>query len=200
MENTELNKREQLIYEQYQNVIAPFIMELEVRDTEYPIEIFNEIRAIFTHLSRYKLQNSSSDLNAAEKHVKRAVLDCFKYLCVLCVSISEKVNKFRTEYKNVDLNLADNGKFLPHLGELENEAKKLNVKAKQSEIKKLNDDELYALYEAAYIKYSELDKFLDDSNEAILFATTHTKRKEIISKISIGVTVLSIIVAVYALI
>lgn len=45
------------IYEQYQNLILPYIMELEVRDGEYPVEILNEIRAIFTHLSRYKLQN-----------------------------------------------------------------------------------------------------------------------------------------------
>ena len=52
--NTE---REKDIYDQYQSVIAYFIAELEVRDAEYPIEIFNEIRAIFTHLARYRLQD-----------------------------------------------------------------------------------------------------------------------------------------------
>ena len=48
-------EREINIYKQYQDIIAPFIAELEVRDTEYPIEIFNEVRSIFTHLSRYKI-------------------------------------------------------------------------------------------------------------------------------------------------
>lgn len=89
--------------------IAPFITELEVRDTEYPIEIFNEVRSIFTHLSRYKIQKQAKDLISTESHVKRAILDCFKYMCV---SMAEEINDFRNSYKKVDLKLADNGKFL----------------------------------------------------------------------------------------
>lgn len=67
----ETNNIEEKIYWQYQNIIAPFIAELEVRDNEYPIEIFNEIRSVFTHLSRYKLQNSDKDISAAASHSKR---------------------------------------------------------------------------------------------------------------------------------
>ena len=66
----ETNNIEEKIYWQYQNIIAPFIAELEVRDNEYPIEIFNEIRSVFTHLSRYKLQKSDKDILAAESHSK----------------------------------------------------------------------------------------------------------------------------------
>lgn len=95
----EPNNIEEKIYLQYQNIIAPFIAELEVRDNEYPIEIFNEIRSVFTHLSRYKLQKSDKNLSAAESHSKRAILDCYKYLCI---SMEEKVCKFRNEYKNID--------------------------------------------------------------------------------------------------
>ena len=65
-----LEEREELIYRQYQEIIAHFIVELEVRDKEYPIEIFNEIRSIFTHLSRYKIQGSESDVMSAENHTK----------------------------------------------------------------------------------------------------------------------------------
>lgn len=43
MERDSLLEREKQIYEQYETVIAYFIAELEVRDTEYPIEVFNEI-------------------------------------------------------------------------------------------------------------------------------------------------------------
>lgn len=117
----------------------------------------NEIRAIFTHLSRYKIQGNDADVTAAENHVKRAVLDCFKYLCI---SIAERVQEFRDEYKKVDLKLADNGKFLPELDRLDAKARKAYMKAKKAEIAKREDDELYQLYENAYNTYSDIDNFL----------------------------------------
>ena len=102
-----------------------------MRDKEYPIEIFNEIRSIFTHLSRYKIQGRESDVMSAENHTQRAILDCFKYLCI---SIAERIDMFRQDYRKVDL------------------------------------------YELAYNAYSELDKFLDDSQEAILNNATGIKK------------------------
>ena len=102
MDKESLLQREKDIYIQYETIIAYFIAELEVRDTEYPIEVFNEIRATFTHLSRYKFEN-------------------------------------------------------------------------------------------AYNKYHMLSDFLVDSNEAILFASSHSKKTNIINIVSIIVTVVSII-------
>lgn len=190
----ETNNIEEKIYWQYQNIIAPFIAELEVRDNEYPIEIFNEIRSVFTHLSRYKLQKSDKDISAAESHSKRAILDCYKYLCI---SMEEKIYKFRNEYKDIDLGLADNGKFLPELNRLELKAKNAFKLAKETEIKnEINEDERYKLFEAAYNEYSEMDKFFDDSQEAILFASTHSKRSNRITVISCIITVISILVAI----
>lgn len=55
-----------------------------------------------------KLQEQEKDLSSAENHVKRAILDCFKYMCI---SMAEKINRFCTLYRKVDLNLADNGKL-----------------------------------------------------------------------------------------
>lgn len=192
----DLQQREKAIFYQYQNVIAPFVAELEVRDTEYPIEIFNEIRAIFTHLSRYRLNGSDSNISAAERHVKRAILDCFKYLCI---SIAEKVTSFRKRYRNVDLKLADNGNFLPKLDKLESVAKQAYIDAKKADIsQEEGDDHLYDLYEVAYNQYSALDTFLDSSEEAILFASSHSKKSNSVTWISIGVTVLSIVLAVVA--
>jgi len=189
----ETNNIEEKIYWQYQNIITPFIAELEVRDNEYPIEIFNEIRSVFTHLSRYKLQKSDKDISAAESHSKRAILDCYKYLCI---SMEEKVYGFRNEYKDIDLGLADNGKFLPELNRLELKAKKAFKEAKETEVKnEIDEDERYKLFEVAYNEYSEMDKFLDDSQEAILFASTHSKRSNRITIISCVITVISIIVA-----
>lgn len=187
-------KREKEIYNQYQLVIAYFIAELEVRDTEYPIEIFNEIRATFTHLSRYKLQNSIKDLVSAERHIKRATLDCFKYMCV---SIKEEIRLFREEYRKVDLSVAENGRFLIELNRLEEEANSLYIKAKREEIKgEISEDRLYAMFETAYNKHQELTQYLDDSKEAILFASNHTRNRDIVTKVSIVVTVISIIIAI----
>lgn len=192
----EPNNIEEKIYLQYQNIIAPFIAELEVRDNEYPIEIFNEIRSVFTHLSRYKLQKSDKDLLAAESHSKRAILDCYKYLCI---SMEEKVCKFRSEYKDIDLGLADNGKFLPELNRLELKAKEAFKVAKATEVKnEIDEERRYELFESAYNEYSEMDKFLDDSQEAILFASVHSKRSNRITIISCIITLISIIVAVFS--
>lgn len=186
-------EKELSIYKSYQEIIAPFIMELEVRDIEYPVEILNEIRAIFTHLARYKLQNEESDLNAANSHVRRATLDCFKYICI---SIAEKTNAFREKYKHVDLKLADNGKFLPELDRLEKEAQNAFKKAKISEIKNIDENEKYCLYEEAYNAYSVVEKHIDDSLEAILFASNHSKKSNTITIVSCIITVISIIVAI----
>ena len=191
-----MNNIEEKIYLQYQNIIAHFIAELEVRDNEYPIEIFNEIRSVFTHLSRYKLQKSDKDLLAAESHSKRAILDCYKYLCI---SMEEKVCKFRSEYKDIDLGLADNGKFLPELNRLELKAKEAFKVAKATEVKnEIDEERRYELFESAYNEYSEMDKFLDDSQEAILFASVHSKRSNRITIISCIITLISIIVAVFS--
>lgn len=191
MDKESLLQREKDIYIQYETIIAYFIAELEVRDTEYPIEVFNEIRATFTHLSRYKIDDSIDDLISAERHVKRAILDCYKYMCI---SFAEEIRRFRDEYKKVDLKIADNGKFLPKLDKIENDAKKAYISAKKKEIKgDVLEDELYCMFENAYNKYHMLSDFLVDSNEAILFASSHSKKTNIINIVSIIVTVVSII-------
>lgn len=188
-ENKELE-----IYDKYQNIICRYIMELEVLDAEYPIEVFNEVRDAFTHLSRYKLQNSVDDLYSAEKHIKRGILDCYKYLCV---SYAERLHNFRYEYRKVDLHLANDGKFLQKLDMLENEAQKAYRAAKYSEItNEQSDDYQFKLFEEAYNKYADTNKHLEDSNESIIFVTNQSKRRNIITVISIIVSIISTIVAI----
>lgn len=192
--DTNLTERENKIYIQYQEVIAPLIAVLEVRDGNYPIEIFNEIRAIFTHLSRFKIQSSEQDLISAERHVKRAILDCYKYMCV---SIKEQMVRFREEYRNVDLGIADNGMFLVTLNRLQKEADESFVSAKKKElVGEISEEELFGLFETAYIKQKDLEDYLENSEEAILFATSHSHKRDRITMISITVTVISILFAI----
>lgn len=196
MTSVEREQKENEVYRQYRDVIAPFVAELEVRDVEYPIEIFNEIRSVFTHISRYKLQNSEQDLLSAGRHIKRAILDCYKYLCI---SMAEELFSFRQKYQTIDLHLADNGRFLPELDRLEANAKNCYLKAKKAETAmQVSDDELYCLYEDAFNSYSEAIRFKEESADAILFASNHSKNADRINSISIIVTLISIAVAIAA--
>ncbi len=203
----ELDSREKGIYNYYSELIAPLIGMLEVVDEEYPVEILNEIRAIFTHMSRYKLDDSESDLLDAEKHVKRAILDCYKYLCI---SNKEVLKDFRKSYQDVDFRLANNGEFLPILDKMESEADELFKKAKKTEItkkSKLADgtivmadiEVLYNMYEKACGKYFEIREYLDKNNDAIKYASVHTTRNEKENKVNFKVTIISIIVTVFSI-
>lgn len=193
-----MNEREVKIYKQYRDIVSYFITELEVRDTEYPIEIFNEIRATFTHLSRYKLDNKEADLISAERHIKRAILDGFKYMCV---SYAEELHSFRQRYKNVQLSLADNGKFLPKLDALEHEAEKIYINAKREEIKGvISEDELYKLFENSYNIYAEVSNFLRNSNSAIGFACSQAKKSKWFNIISLSIGVLGVLVGIIGII
>lgn len=197
MDKNAITINENNIYEQYQNIILPYIIELEVRDGEYPIEILNEIRAVFTHLSRYKIQNEQNEVISAGRHIKRAILDCYKYLCI---SITDEISDFRTEYRKVDLKLADNGKFLPELDCLECHAKKLFKKAKKSEIAKNDDDTQYQLFEDAYNAYCKASQFIQESHEAILFASSHSKKLNRITIISCIIGIIGIVSTIISII
>jgi hypothetical protein len=195
--NTEA-KLEKEIYEQYLQGIAPLLVTLEVLDTEYPVEIFNEIRSTFTHIARYHTKNDQNELLSAKSHVKRATLDCYKYFCV---SIMEKISAFREKYNGVNLALADNGNFLPNLDRLESEAKQAYMKAKSAEPNMdVTIDELYCLFENAYLAHDKLNKFLEDSTQAILFAITNSKRNASINRISLIVGVAGLLVGIISVV
>lgn len=74
------------LFEEYGSVLAPRIVEYEVEQCEFPVEVLNEIRAIYAHLYRASVASNESDITGnvkkAKSHSKRAVLDCYKYLCV----------------------------------------------------------------------------------------------------------------------
>ena len=196
MQEKQIEEMEIEIYEQYQNIIAPYIAELEVRDGEYPIEILNEIRSIFTHLSRCKLQNSLNEIESANRHVKRAILDCYKYICI---SIAQNIYEFRQDYIKVDLTLADNGRFLVKLNDLELIARNAFEEAKKSEIKHESTETKYKLYEKAYNAYNEVEKFIANSNEALLFASSHSRKSNRITMISCIITIISIVITFFAI-
>lgn len=152
------------IFDSYQNIIAPFILQLEILDGEYPIEILNEIRAIFTHLARSansdSIQIYEDNIIKAERHIKRATLDCFKYLCV---SFDDHYKEFEKKYNGVDLSFVDNGQFLPELCKKRNNSIELLQIAKKKELNTSSVEDVFHDYELAYNAYSEVYEMINSS-------------------------------------
>ena len=101
------------IFKLYLEVVCPYIIELESLDEEFPVEILNEIRGVTTHFAKYVCYNAPDErkenLKLAKSHIKRAILDCYKYMSV---SFGEFYNNFKREYRNFDLREVDNGEFI----------------------------------------------------------------------------------------
>lgn len=156
------------IYEAYVNTISPFILQLETLDGEFPVEILNEIRAIFTHISRSSLAETSEvyedNIVKATRHVKRAILDCHKYVCI---AYDEHYKRFDRLYKNVDLSVVDNGDFLLDLCQKRKQAVQLLQSAKLIELNGEDDSKIYAAYADAYNAYSDVYNLIENSYDKL---------------------------------
>ena len=164
-----LEERANKIYKTYTEVICPYILDYELLSNKFPTEILNEIRAIFTHLSKYYLSDNESikekNIFKAERHVKRSILDCYKYICM---AYEDEYKKFEIKYKNTDLSLVDNGEFLPKLLESRKNAINLLKKARKTDFSinaddEINDSEAYKMYEEAFVAYSLVYELINNS-------------------------------------
>ena len=189
------------IYDTYVNTISPFILQLETLDGEFPVEILNEIRAIFTHISRCSLAEKSEvyedNVVKAERHIKRAILDCHKYVCV---AYDEHYRRFDRLYKSVDLSVVDNGDFLIDLCQKRKHAVHLLQSAKQLDLNGGTDNEVYAAYADAYNAYSDVYKLIEDSYDKLEKAKRRASRKDIISVIGFIFGVVGVIGTIFTII
>ena len=157
------------IYKTYIEDISPFIIQIEILANRFPVEILNEIRAVFTHLSKYNLSDNASikerNLSKAEGHIKRSRLDSYKHLCMI---YEDEYFNFDKMYKDVDLSFVDNGEFLPKLLEARKNAKQLLLDARKTDLSidsddETNTDEAYKKYEKAFVAYSLVYNLINDS-------------------------------------
>ncbi|MCR4721624.1 MAG: hypothetical protein K5655_07855 [Lachnospiraceae bacterium] len=122
------------LFRMYIEDINPFIVRFEVAEGQFPLEVQNEIRAMYGHLVRAAMAETdeqvSNNIKKIKSHSKRALLDCFKYTSILC---SDEYQSFMSRYKNIDLTFLDEGRFLPEVVSRYENAKKALVKAKVSE-------------------------------------------------------------------
>lgn len=149
------------IYSQYHNSIKIFIGQLEVLQNKFPVEILNEIRAVFSHIAKvYVCENEDiawKNVNKAKGHIKRAQLDAYKYMCY---AFSKYYNNFRDLYKNVDLFYVNNGEFIDKLSKTYASAIAKSSDARMVESNADDVIESYEKYEDAYSEYAALYKLI----------------------------------------
>ena len=190
-----IEERIQGIHRNYIDVICPYVLLYELLDNTFPIEILNEIRAVFTHLSKCNIsddvQVKEDNLSKAESHIKRAVLDCYKYICM---AYHDNYTKFENNYRNVDLSLVDNGEFLPNLLKARKKALDLMLEARMSDLAIPSGgegavDEAYAKYEMAFIAYYSVDEIINESYEKLenLKKKVALKNKLAVGSFAIGI-------------
>lgn len=163
-EDRALQRELEEIYSQYHNSIKIFIGQLEVLQNKFPVEILNEIRAVFSHIAKaYVCENEKvawENVNKAKGHIRRAQLDAYKYMCY---AFSKYYTEFRELYKNVDLSYVNNGDFI---NELSNTYASAIIKAENARMveAKANDViESYEKYEDAYYEYASVYKLILDN-------------------------------------
>jgi hypothetical protein len=191
------------IYKTYIEVICPCILQYEVLENSFPTGVLNEIRAIFTHLSKYNLSGDASikekNLSKAEGHIKRSRLDCYKYICI---AYEDEYSRFDKRYKNINLSYVDNGEFLPKLIEVVNNAKHLLLEARKTDSfinsdDEANTDEAYKKYEKAFDAYSSVYKLITDS----FIKFENLKRKTVTKNtISIAIGIIGLVVGILGII
>ncbi len=204
MEQEQEKKIEEL-YVKYKKILNPLIVNYEVSFGEFPIEILNEIRSITTHLSKIYADNLSKEdidvhIKKAHNHLKRAILDGFKYMCMF---YQEESIDFKKEYKSV-LALIDNGNFIEDYHKQENIAEDAYLDAKKIEIESEDVEASYDAFEKAFNAYINLHSLMEDKldntkkiSEVVVANQMKKYKISVIANIILGAaTIASLIVSI----
>lgn len=149
------------LYQDYNMVIKPLIAEVEARTEQFPLPLFNEIRALHDHISRCYSDNVTqeqvdSEIHKAERHVIRIMLDCYK---CLNLSLHDEVLLFEKQTKHIDLTVLQDGTFFPQYKALRMKAIQAVRKAKSLESQDTN--KALDAYQQSYNFYCDLESMID---------------------------------------
>lgn len=170
------------VFRIYHEDINPFIVQFEILKNEFPIEIQNEIRAIYGHLVRASIADNDKDVerNIAKmrSHTKRALFDCFKYSCIL---ISDKYHALFERYRGIDLTYINKGHFLHDIQQRYRQATKQLQAAKELELSNASEDQLVAEYQRAYELFADIDKQLNEAESDAAFLKHRATRRDLLA-------------------
>lgn len=198
------------IFRQYHQEIKHMVVELEADDNEFPVEILNEVRAILNHLAKcFLLEDDKPDnyeeqisvqVHDAKVHLKRAFIDCYKYGCI---SSEDYYLSFQHQMRNVDLTIIDNGVFSSKLTQSYTNAQEAIKQAKKAELDAMSsatEEEIYSLYQNAYIAYDEVRCLIKEKNKEIENARHRQSTREIRNNIFGIAGIISLILGLIAII
>ena len=158
----ETNMRIIALYQSYNTVIKPLIAEVEARTEQFPLPLFNEIRALHDHIARcysdgFSAEQVDTEIHKAERHVVRIMLDCYK---CLNLSLHDTVLLFERQTKHIDLTVLQNGIFYPKYKSLRTKAVQTVRKAKSLEA--LDSSAALDAYQEAFNVYCDLENIIDE--------------------------------------
>ena len=187
---------------QYNEIVCPLIMQIEIYDKRFPVEILNEIRAVFGHLSKSFIsdseENKAKNIEDATSHMNRAILDCFKYLCI---SLDDSYKNFEKKYKHVDLSLVSDGDFLSELPKKRKYAAKKLYEAKMTELGIEHDSETrqdsLEKYDEAYHAFCEVEGFINASSIKIENISKKARVKDRLAVASFIIGIIGIVLAIF---
>lgn len=202
-----LEYKEQLdeVFRTYIEDINPFIVQFESCKNVFPVEVLNEIRAIYGHIVRAAMsddkENAQRNIDKMKSHSKRALLDCLKYAGIV---YHDEYTSFMERYKGIDLTYIDNGVFINKAVNLYNESVELWQNAKISETSNIDENELYNLYQDAYEHYNELHTLLSEAEKDAAFLQHKATQRDLLAKRSyyIGIAgfiagVIGVLIAIF---
>ena len=148
------------VYKQYINPIKPLLAEIEALYEKFPLQLYNEIRALNDHVARAFVAGSEikckEQISKAESHVNRIILDCYK-----CLDLYYKRESERFDRSIASVEPRDDAEMalLLDYGKLSDDAVRLVEYAKINE-KQDDKDATYQNFEKAYLAYRALHGFI----------------------------------------
>lgn len=206
-------------YRFYTEELIPYIDLVEVYFGAIPDGLLNEIRKFTGHISSATIEKDDTsevrieNINAAHKHLRRILLDCYK---LMCIHQQDYIKTFQKKYRCFNTNDVDDGRFDVELHKKTKQAEKAFKKAKDADNTGKNDklarrytlesdlptkeslvselDNVYEKYCEAYNIFCEATNYIDEHFEGVV----RIAKKHILSKvisfagwvISIGLAIL----------
>ena len=156
----------------YTDTFKVLYAQVEAIYEDIQAPILNEIRAFNDHISRcywkdVTPQGIEENINKARSHLKRAILDCYKFLDVWYY---EQIGLIEKRFHRVDLSTIDNGAFL--IAYLDKKQNAIRYTRNAKKIETRNFDESLIEYEKAYQAYDATYEFLFENLAKLQWAKT----------------------------
>ncbi len=159
--------KEKNIFANYLKVVAPAMIEYENITNAFPTGVLNEVRDVFFHLAKTSTLSDEElrerEISKADRHMTRAMRDCYKYICAALENTYQNYQKkFTALLKNIKTEEEKQKALL--IEETHIQAMKNLTSARTMEIDPLSDDkdeEIFKAYDKALSTYRLLMKQIE---------------------------------------